>query len=245
MESSGKLLFIGPVEVAHGEIVTLQLPRSQMPFLLTDSSIYSIQKSSFFGSCVVGKTINSSTEVFIITPFDPIFLLLPVLNQIYSFRAYEEILRDSNLSALIGKSEILAKVSKFCECKDHQGQLYVRTTEEKINEWLQMKFEALVREISVKVPWAMSIQGQNPNATKTALGILYELLNDDFFMRLSMGFTIREILITGKPQPLRRQNNEIENFKPQQHSAKKKPQPPKKAANLPKGQLTLSFAKAK
>lgn len=238
MEQSGKLLFITPPELTQGEIIYIQLPRNKMPFMITHDNLYSIQKSSFFGSSVINSFLNSNTDIYFVTSFDPIFLLLPILSQKYAFRNYKEVLSDANLLFLLELSKIREKVLCFCESKEHQGELYVRCSEDRINEFLRTKFEILEREIIINVPWAMSVQGNTQNAGKVTMGIFYELLHDEFFVKITGGLKIQEILSCGKPQPYKRiREKEVENEKPLKEAKKIITQ---KVVKIERGQKSIS-----
>ena len=226
----GKKLFISSLELSQGEVYTVHLANCTKHLIVSEWGLYSMQHFEVFGSFAIENEITNP-EFWVVTPFDPCFLLISALNKRPEvFRNLEEMLVESGLSFLRTLPNLSEQLEKVADSKEFQGNHYFRVSEAKLKDWLDKKLAVLKKGFKEKVPWAQ----REEVATKLGLGVLNELLESRVFEMVRDKYSLEEILSAGRPAP----KPLVENYLPQPKKTETNKKP-----KLEKGQTKLNFGK--
>ena len=98
MANSKNTLVIAPGRIVAGNVYQVELESGFKNFLICDSRFYIVEKVDLLGSAVINGCLNSTVSMFLISPFDPLFLVVPLLfRKLNSFCMLEDILQRSCL----------------------------------------------------------------------------------------------------------------------------------------------------
>ena len=234
-------LSLFPVNFAPGNIYEIPIHSSHKHFLISPSSILLVQQSIIPTSCIINNYLSPSTRIYMFTPFDSLFLLLPsLLLRPGLFCDLEDILSDCQIDALKQVEVGVFRLERVCELKNFEGKLYVKLVPDRLKEWINSKYQRVFKEVMGRVPWADGTYDTGDNAKKVALGVLMEFLDKQTVLEIDTRYTIEMILSAGRIVNRRVPQEE--------HKAVVKKKPVKKEERtVPKNQGTLAnfFSKKK
>ena len=135
MFTPDKVILIAPEGLSNGSIYQLQILASPKFFYVTADKLYLLQQSNQPNSCIINNYLSANTKIYLFTPFDALFLLIPHLfNKPESFCLFDDILNDSKLSLIKELNKEQFKIERICDVKAFEGNLYIRINEEKFKE---------------------------------------------------------------------------------------------------------------
>jgi len=146
-----------PEASATAAVLSLPHPRTGEPsrWVLRCSELLSVALAKpDYGSWFLGDTVKSDGSLLMLAPIDPIFLLLPVLEQARgksadhagNFSPLGQILQAGGSQQMARLEQLdLADVRHVCESKQAGGDWYYRYDEERCVAWLLAKVRQLTR----------------------------------------------------------------------------------------------------
>lgn len=233
-------IILAPANIESGDIYEVPVNATHKYFYISTSAICLLQQVIIPTSCIVNSSLYPTGKVYLLTPFDPLFLILPALFQRPdAFYPLQDLCNDSKARVLAEINAELFRLERICDVKMFEGNLYVRVDKEKFKNWVKEKYENLAREIAIKVLWADATFDSGENSKKTSLGILMDFLDFNIISSLNTSYTLDMILSVGRVA--RRLTHD--DSRP---GVIKKKEPVKKEIKLSKSQSTLaSFFKKK
>lgn len=171
-------------------IITLPHPRSKQatPFALTADTKKLCEIKNFsrpYKTILTPNRIISNPTIYIITPFDPTFILLSLLatNQPENFCLLEQLLIDSEFKDLhlLAPNFTENLLEKTCDVRKHENQIACKYNKEKT----MLTLESKVRKVAEKLPNLNSFQlsyksivSTEDGALKYAISLVTEYLSD-------------------------------------------------------------------
>jgi hypothetical protein len=228
--------------VKDGEIWKVAVNSKDKYFIVCGRELFAIEHAVGQGSSLIGNQLVSSTNIYIISPFDSLFLLIPKLASEARFRDMPDILQESHLEFL---SNIQIDFSQICDIKIHDQNPHLRINADKVNIWLKSKIDSLQKTALEKLPWISQSSNSELNSYKFALAIIGQYLPFSFIQNMESRFTFEALLNVGRIA--RRSDLEENNASLKQKSGnfagKKAKKPVKNEVKLARGQQTLNFFK--
>ena len=237
MSNTAKNIVIAPKNAKSGNVYQINLRSRPKFFLINTDQIYLIQQAKLSGSCLIDNYLSSSGTLYLIIAFDPKFLILSgLLKKPDSFCSFEDILEDCNLSSITELNTKVFEIERICDVKTHENKLYIRVDQTKLIEWTQTKFEAVYREVMMRVPWAEGTFNNGEMAKKVSLGILFEFMDSQFLMGIYSQYTLESVNNAGRIFHERKQPSADLKHLGSAKKLQKKIEPPK----VDRNQKTLS-----
>ncbi|KAJ3323156.1 hypothetical protein HDV06_002168 [Boothiomyces sp. JEL0866] len=116
-------------------------------FILTDQELLQIQSfRNELSSFVVGNTIIENGDLKVATPYDPLYLMIPVLMKSNDrFCTVEDILHEQgDLMELTNLPKFEERLKIVCEYQFEVEQHFYRISNQKLQDWLKLKTEKLI-----------------------------------------------------------------------------------------------------
>lgn len=167
-------------------------------YLLTGNTLHEINiYSKKFSSWFIDNQVISDGSLYVATPVDLLFLLLPALQKSQSsgnFCDIEHIVEctgSSYQSAHMLSSLITAQsslLSCICDTKQSGGQTFYRLNDDKTINWLKLKVKS-VKEALV-VPHSPFATMTDTSLSEYAAGLLSEYLSCDWSTKLSAALNL-------------------------------------------------------
>ncbi|CAO3670979.1 unnamed protein product [Umbelopsis ramanniana] len=156
----------------------LQELTSIIPYCIGEPNRYVLQQNGMLlevqkveaehkQSWLIGNSVQKNGVLYMMTPIDPLFILLPVLAEIRKksaesdgrFVQYDNIFSDADddqryqsLHRLADIPGLSAQLGHLCDQQEYmQGEFVYRLNEDKALEWLRLKVEAVANNID-KMP---------------------------------------------------------------------------------------------
>ncbi|XP_076363758.1 ribonuclease H2 subunit B isoform X2 [Tachypleus tridentatus] len=164
-----------------------------------DSSVYELtQFSEEYRSWFIGECVEQDGILFMMTPFDPLFLVLPYLKQNRSYSPLDQVLRDETYPEC---KRLLSCIEdnafQLCDVKEVGGLTALRYNTNKALMWLEQKVENLVRELKVQnvcvsvgsraatyIPSNKEVEPSNGMYLQYVYELLSEYLSEDIDFQL-------------------------------------------------------------
>ncbi|XP_072767164.1 ribonuclease H2 subunit B [Anoplolepis gracilipes] len=199
------------LDAAQSEIVKLKHPASNKPtiFVFSPSNL-TVQEVLIFDenkrSWFIDDNVKSDGKLYLSTPIDPIFLILPYLRKSQLAQPLEQCLWDEDFpeTSRLAQCENL-KLSLVADCKGDKSLQAFKFNEEKSLKWLRKKVEKvadLLKQKGVHVSQgAMSATyvkstkyeiGTEAEYLKYAHGIVSEYLAEDLSQKLAQHLNITD-----------------------------------------------------
>ena len=221
---------LGKTEFAEnntlGSIIQLPHPKSResVPFLLTRDMKQICELKMYnkpYTTVLMPDKIISKPCIYMITPFDPIFFLISLLEKEKSenFCILRQILFDSEFNDLSKLRTILSEevVQLVCDTKIYEDEIVCKFNKEKALSLLEKK----VRKVAEKLPSLKSFQSSyesmvstSEGALKYGISLVIEYLSNDLADSLAtqLGFSnysqiimecereVRKLEVTGESE---------------------------------------------
>ncbi|KAF9287205.1 hypothetical protein BGZ68_002097 [Mortierella alpina] len=158
---------IGPqVPAGSQDPVSILLPNpsSGLPsrYVIQDGQLYELQASDSEGlrSWFIEDTVQSDGSLYLITPMDPVFMFIPILDIMRKktqgtegrFLILEDIFESdqyASLRQLIQLQHIERYLRLVCEVRDSSALKTFRLEDAKVMSWLKRKVEVLVNKFEM------------------------------------------------------------------------------------------------
>ncbi|KAI9290976.1 hypothetical protein K502DRAFT_368804 [Neoconidiobolus thromboides FSU 785] len=247
-----KLVFVVPKEEGFNSsqlaIYTLPHPKTgnRVKFIINDNKLYEIKcmEHEEHRSWFIGNYVVQDGKLYLVSPFDPLFLLLPILDRVRFegktsdnsegvFKQWEDIVESMELLAGFNSA-----ITKICNIKEvdiglENKVIFYRLNESKVKEWIQNKFKKLYDYIKLSEPDTESdkntLKAFQILSDYTPLKWLNELSLEHKIEQIELKYSKREVMITELSVP----DAEFANISIEEKKVKKtittksKAQPPK------------------
>lgn len=250
MQNASKALIVIPDNLGSANIYELPFHSGSKYFLISNGQFHILQQVFLPGSILINDYLAGNPRVYIISPFDCLFLLLgPLCNNQTRFCDIDDILAESGLLSIEGLSSKSFALNKICQLTCHENKDFVKLDREKLMDWLKVKYQNLAKEVGTRVTWAKNTYDGGDNAKKLALGILLEYVHKEIILEIDLKYTLDSILCVGRMENKRRYFSQSEKEIKKDLSSIRKPKTEKKKepAKLQRGQKTINsfFTKKK
>ncbi|KAG0063335.1 Ribonuclease H2 subunit B [Linnemannia elongata] len=211
---------IGPKVPAHADnpiSMLLPCPSSGLParYVIQDGGLYEMQMVDSEGlrSWFVGDTIQSDGALYLITPYDPVFMLIPILDAMRQKTADNEgkfLLLEGifgscsdqypSMRHLADLKNIDKYLTLVCDVRVAAMKTY-RLDDEKVMGWLKKKVEIFVRKFgsipalvdSIAYTESLPEVCRTEAITQSALKIVSANLSDSWATKLSDNYQFPEL----------------------------------------------------
>ncbi|KAF9139785.1 Ribonuclease H2 subunit B [Linnemannia schmuckeri] len=221
--SSQQRICIGPKVPTHADnpiTMLLPCPSSGLParYVIQDGGLYEMQMVDSEGlrSWFVGDTIQSDGALYLITPFDPVFMLIPILDTMRQKTADAEG-RFLMLEGIFGSCSDqypslrhladLKNIDKYlalvCDVRDSKSASMrtFRLDDEKVMEWLKKKVDVFVSKFetipalvdSIAYTESLPEACRSEAITQSALKLISANLSDSWATKLSANYQFPEL----------------------------------------------------
>ncbi|KAG0275061.1 Ribonuclease H2 subunit B [Linnemannia exigua] len=197
----------------------LPSPSSGLParYVIQDGGLYEMQMVDSEGlrSWFVGDTIQSDGALFLITPFDPVFMLIPILDTMRQktptsegkFLMLEGIFGSSNdqypsMRHLTNLKNIDGYLALVCEVRDSSPSMKTfRLDDDRVMGWLKKKMDVLVSKFgtipalvdSIAYTESLPEACRSEAITQSVLRLISANLSDSWATRLSANYQFPEL----------------------------------------------------
>ncbi|KAF9087433.1 hypothetical protein BGX23_008113 [Mortierella sp. AD031] len=189
-------------------------PQPEFRFVIQDGGLYEMQMVDSEGlrSWFVGDTIQSDGSVYLITPFDPVFMLIPILDTMRHktadsqgrFLMMEGIFgceQYTSMRHLADLKNIDRYLALVCEVRDSTAMKTFRLDDDKVMTWLKQKMDVLVRKFtsipalvdSIAYTESLPDACRSEAITQSALKLISANLSDDWATKLSGEYQFPEL----------------------------------------------------
>ncbi|KAF9540462.1 Ribonuclease H2 subunit B [Mortierella hygrophila] len=211
---------IGPKVPAHADnpiSMLLPCPSSGLParYVIQDGGLYEMQMVDSEGlrSWFIGDTIQSDGALYLITPYDPVFILIPILDIMRQktadaegkFLLLEGIFGSSSdqypsLRHLADLKNIDKYLALVCDVRVAAMKTY-RLDDEKVMGWLKKKVEVFVSKFesipalvdSIAYTESLPEACRTEAITQSALKMVSANLSDSWATKLSANYQFPEL----------------------------------------------------
>ncbi|KAG0321641.1 Ribonuclease H2 subunit B [Linnemannia gamsii] len=212
---------IGPKVPAHADnpiSVLLPSPSSGLPtrFVIQDGGLYEMQMVDSEGlrSWFVNDTIQSDGALYLITPFDPVFMLIPILDTMRQKTAVSEgkfLMLEGifgscsdqypSLRRLADLKNMDRYLSAICDVRDSAAMKTFRLDDEKVMVWLKKKIDILVGKFgsipalveSIAYTESLPEACRSEAVTQSVLKLVSVNLSDSWATKLSANYQFPEL----------------------------------------------------
>lgn len=166
------------------EIVTLPHPSTNKPskYCLSNDRIYEIMTyDEPCRSWFIGETVKSDASMQIITPVNPLFLILPKLKELCNSRAVplEDLLSDDGYDKILNTLKNLDNVADLKGPKDLKAYKYNET---KTLDWLESRVRKLAKVLKDK---NIHVTSGAASATFITSSINQDYLDNEFYIKFA------------------------------------------------------------
>ncbi|KAF9937880.1 Ribonuclease H2 subunit B [Mortierella alpina] len=196
--------------------ILLPNPSSGLPsrYVIQDGQLYELQASDSEGlrSWFIEDTIQSDGSLYLITPMDPVFMFIPILdimrqktqNTEGRFLILEDIFESdqyASLRQLTQLQHIERDLRLVCEVRDSSALKTFRLDDAKVMSWLKRKVDALVNKFemvpalrnSIAYTEALPEACRSEAITQASLRIVSAYLSDSWATELSAEYQFPEL----------------------------------------------------
>ncbi|KAF9118847.1 Ribonuclease H2 subunit B, partial [Mortierella sp. 14UC] len=210
-----------PAHADNPITMLLPSPSSGLParFVIQDGALYEMQMVDSEGlrSWFVGDTIQSDGALYLITPFDPLFMLIPILDTMRQrtstspgkFLLLDGIFGSSNdqypsMRHLADLKNVHRYLEVVCEVRDASGDMSMKTyrlDDEKVMGWLKGKMDKLVGRFegipalveSIAYTESLPEACRTEAITQSVLRLISANLSDSWATKLSANYQFPEL----------------------------------------------------
>ncbi|CAO3570107.1 unnamed protein product [Mortierella alpina] len=196
--------------------ILLPNPSSGLPsrYVIQDGQLFELQASDSEGlrSWFIEDTIQSDGSLYLITPIDPVFMFIPILDimrqKTHSAEGRYLILEDifesdqyASLRQLTQLRHTERDLRLVCEVRDSSALKTFRLDDAKVMSWLKRKVEALVNKFemvpalrnSIAYTEALPETCRSEAITQASLRIVSAYLSDSWATELSAEYQFPEL----------------------------------------------------
>ena len=237
-------IVLAPSSVKDGEIWKVAVNDKDKYFIACGDELFAIEHAVGQGSSLMDNQMVSRTNIYIISPFDSLFLLIPKLASEARFRDVPDLLQETQLEFL---ANIRIDFSQICDIKIHDSRPHLRINADMLNIWLKRKIDALQKTALERLPWISQSSNSQLNSYKFALALIGQYLPFSFIQNMESRYNFETLLNLGRVA--RKSDIEENNSSLKKKSASFGPKKVIKSAKaetkLARGQKTLDFYKKK
>ncbi|KAF9918129.1 Ribonuclease H2 subunit B [Linnemannia zychae] len=210
-----------PKHVDHPITMLLPSPSSGLParFVIQDGKLYEMQMIDSEGlrSWFIGETIQSDGALYLITPFDPVFMFIPILDIMRQktssydgkYLMLEGIFGSSNdqypsMRHLADLKDVDRYLSLVCDVRDSTSSGAMKTfrlDDEKVMEWLKRKMETFVSKFetipalvdSIAYTESLPAACRSEAITQSVLRLISANLSESWATKLAENYQFPEL----------------------------------------------------
>ncbi|XP_048005452.1 ribonuclease H2 subunit B isoform X2 [Leguminivora glycinivorella] len=150
----------------------------------TNKKIYEVVTFNEPHRCwFTGQTVKSDASMFMLTPINPIFLVLPHVREQCQSKAIpiEDLLSEKGLSKLFA---FIAGIDNIADLKGPEDLQAYKYNESKTLSWLESKVKKLAKVLRAK---KIHVRSGAASATFVASTANDDTVDDDFFLKYALG----------------------------------------------------------
>eukprot|EP01103_Thecamoeba_quadrilineata_P019837 TRINITY_DN8230_c0_g1_i1.p1 TRINITY_DN8230_c0_g1~~TRINITY_DN8230_c0_g1_i1.p1 ORF type:complete len:326 (-),score=66.13 TRINITY_DN8230_c0_g1_i1:497-1474(-) len=182
-------------QIVNPRVEELPLPSDPSilaSFVVTEDRLYELQDlraERDLASWFVDDSVISSPSLFLATPIDEVFLILPLLESSSHFRPLDQIISEDTryrlfLSRLGSLSTKIKVITDLLHSEDQSEVIGFRLNKDKLLRWLRFKVERTRKELSKKRESCPSGHGAFSPAFS---GVRGKIATDDDVLRCAVG----------------------------------------------------------
>ncbi|KFH72551.1 hypothetical protein MVEG_02840 [Podila verticillata NRRL 6337] len=209
---------IGPTVSAHSEkpiSMLLPNPTSGFPsrYVIQNGKLYEMQVAAAEGirSWFVGETIQSDGSLYMITPLDPIFMFIPILEIVRQqtsgsagrFMVVDDIFENDQYTSLRHLTQLHSVeklLAQICEVRDGSLKTF-RMDDERVMAWLKKKMDHLeanfesIPALVDSITYSESLPSgcRKETITQSSLKLVCAYLSEDWATRLSATYSFPQL----------------------------------------------------
>ncbi|KAF9998391.1 Ribonuclease H2 subunit B [Entomortierella chlamydospora] len=205
-----------PKNVENPVSMLLPNPSSGLPsrYVIQGGELYEMQMvdSEDLRSWFVRDTIQSDGSLYFITPIDPVFMFIPILDIVRQrtsesegrFLSIQDIFESDQYTSMRNLSQ-LSKVEQYlalvCDVQDSVTVKTFRVDDSRVMDWLKRKMEALVSKFesvtalvdSIAYTESLPAACRSEAITQSALRLVSAYLSDSWAAKLASEYKFPEL----------------------------------------------------
>lgn len=183
-------------------------------YALVGDQLLEVQKvADTIGSTFVGNYCLKSNDLYICTPQDPLFILLPWLRAArktsqrggYVFEPVDTVLDCPELIHLIDTGDVKEQLKSICDVREKWGEYMCNVNDAKLTAWLRVKHGRIKRQLESRKHELPPTRVWNDNALSIeAAGVLTEYVPADIMELLCKSLGITSAQVKSNPRKRKR-----------------------------------------